>query len=129
MPSIFSQILVGEIPSFRVHEDEHFLAFLDIRPVRPGHTLVIPKQEIDYFFDMNDALLQEILLFAKPITRALKKVTGCDRVAALVAGFDVEHAHLHLIPAFSMADLDFRQAKPSTPAQLQQMAEKIRRAL
>ncbi|OLZ11760.1 HIT family protein [Sulfobacillus thermosulfidooxidans] len=129
MASIFSQIIAGEIPSFRIREDDHFLAFLDIRPVMPGHTLVVPKKEVDHFFDMDDELLQEILIFAKPITRALKRVTGCDRVAAVVAGFDVPHAHLHLIPAFVMSDLDFSKAAPSTPAQLESMAEEIRRAL
>ena len=104
MGSVFSQIVNGELPSFRIQENERFLAFLDIRPVRPGHTLIVPKEEVDHFFDLDEELLQEILIFAKPVSQALKKVTGCERVAAVVAGFDVPHAHLHLIPAFSMSD-------------------------
>ncbi len=129
LPSIFSQIISGDIPSVKIRENEQFLAFLDIRPVAPGHTLIVPKVEVDYFFDMDDALLAAILIFAKPVTRALKSVTGCERVAAVVAGFDVPHAHLHLIPAFTMADLDFSKAKASTPEQLRAIASQIRQAL
>ncbi len=129
MGSVFSRIVKMELPSFRIRENERFLAFLDIRPVRPGHTLVVTKEEVDHFFDMSEDLLQEILVFAQPISHALKTVTGCERVAAVVAGFDVPHAHLHLIPASSMSDLDFRQQTPATSPELSAMAEKIREAL
>ncbi len=129
MGSVFSQIVNGELPSFRIQENERFLAFLDIRPVRPGHTLIVPKEEVDHFFDLDEKLLQEILIFAKPVSQALKKVTGCERVAAVVAGFDVPHAHLHLIPAFSMSDLDLRQGNSTNPDALRDMAGKIRQAL
>jgi histidine triad (HIT) family protein len=129
MGSVFSQIVNGELPSFRIQENERFLAFLDIRPVRPGHTLIVPKEEVDHFFDLDEELLQEILIFAKPVSQALKKVTGCERVAAVVAGFDVPHAHLHLIPAFSMSDLDLRQGNSTNPDALRDMAGKIRQAL
>ncbi|MCY0897392.1 MAG: HIT family protein [Firmicutes bacterium] len=129
MPSVFSRIIAGEIPSHRILENDEFLAFLDIRPVRPGHTLVVPKQEIDYFFDLDDALLSRVLLFAKPITRAIRQVTGAERIGAVVAGFDVPHAHLHLIPADTMADLDFSRATAASAEELSQMAAKIREAL
>ncbi len=129
MPTIFSQIIAGQIPSFKVAEDERFIAFLDIRPVMAGHTLVVPKMEVDYFFDMDTDLLREINVFAKPVARALREVTGCVRVAAVVAGFDVPHAHVHLIPAFTMADLDFSHAKIASPESLKEMSEKIRQAL
>ncbi len=129
MPSIFSRIVSGELPSHRLAEDAEFLAFLDIRPLNPGHALVIPKQETDHFFDLNSELLGRILLFAKPIADAIQAVTGCDRIAAVVAGFDVPHAHLHLLPANTMADLDFARATPANPEDLAAMAQKIREAL
>ncbi len=129
MSSVFTQIVRGEIPSHRVAEDEHFLAFLDIQPIRPGHTLVIPKEEVDHFFDMDDRLLSRALLFAKPIGRAIQAVTGADRVGAVVAGFDVPHAHLHLIPADTMADLDFSRAKRASHNELARMAEQLRKVL
>lgn len=129
MPSIFTRIVNGEIPSHRIAEDDEFLAFLDIRPVRPGHTLVVPKAEVDHFFDMNNQLLSKILLFAKPIGQAIQQVTGADRVGAAVAGFDVPHAHLHLIPADTMADLDFGRAREASHQELAAMAHKIREAL
>lgn len=129
MPSIFSRIVSGELPSHRLAEDSEFLAFLDIRPLNPGHALVIPKQETDHFFDLNAELLGRILLFAKPIADAIQHVTGCDRIAAVVAGFDVPHAHLHLLPANTMADLDFARATPANPEDLAAMAQRIREAL
>ena len=129
MPSIFTRIVSGEIPSHRVAEDEEFLAFLDIQPVRPGHTLVIPKREIDHFFDMDRELLSRVLVFSKPISSAIQTVTGAQRIGAIVAGFDVPHAHLHLIPVDSMAELDFGRALPASPTELADMAEKIRQAM
>jgi histidine triad (HIT) family protein len=129
MPSIFTRIIQGEIASHRVAEDDAFVAFLDIRPIRPGHTLVVPKQEVDHFFDMDDHLLARALVFSKPISQAIRQVTGADRVGAVVAGFDVAHAHLHLIPADSMRDLEFSRARDASHAELDAMAQKIRRAL
>ena len=129
MPSLFTRIVKGEIPSHRIHEDDAFYAFLDIRPVRPGHTLVVPKREVDDFFDMDDELLSRALVFAKPLSRAILEVTGAERVGAVVAGFDVPHAHLHLIPADTMADLDFRRAEDASADELSAMAGRIRDAL
>lgn len=129
MPTIFTRLIHRELPSHIVAEDEVFFAFLDIRPIRPGHTLVIPKHEVDQFFDLDDEMLAGILRFAKPIARAIQEVTGAERIGAIVAGFDVPHAHLHLIPADTMADLDFARAKPAEPDDLKRMAESIRRAL
>ncbi|MCY0878333.1 MAG: HIT family protein [Firmicutes bacterium] len=129
MPSVFSRIITGEIPSHKIWEDAAFLAFLDIRPVRPGHTLVVPKKEVDYFFDLEDDLLSRLLVFAKPVAQAIRTVTGAERVGAVVAGFDVPHAHLHLIPADHMGDLDFSRAKPASHDELAEMAAKLREAL
>lgn len=129
MPSLFTRIVNGDLPSHRIAEDDTFFAFLDIRPVASGHTLVIPKEETDYFFDLNDMLLSRILLFAKPISEAIRAVTGVVRVGAVVAGFDVPHAHLHLIPTHTMADLDFSRARPASPEDLAAMARKIRKVL
>lgn len=129
MASIFMRIIRREIPSFTIREDDRFYAFLDIRPVQPGHTLVIPKIEVDEFFLLDDDLLRDILIFAKPISQAIKAVTGAARVGAAVAGFDVPHAHLHLIPASSMSDLSFSNAKPAEADELDKMAQKIRAAL
>lgn len=129
MASIFSKIVKGEIPSHFVCEDEHFYAFLDINPVRPGHTLVVPKTEVDQFFDLDDALLSRALVFARPISQAILRVTGASRVGMVVAGFDVPHAHLHLLPADTMADLDLSRAKPASSKELARMAERLQGAL
>lgn len=125
MASIFSKIIAKEIPSFAIKENERFYAFLDIRPLNPGHTLVIPKAEIDHFFDLSDEQLGEIMAFARPISHAIQQVTGCQRVAAVVAGFDVPHAHLHLIPVNSMEELDFTRARPASPEELAQTSSLI----
>lgn len=129
MASIFSRIAKGELPCYRIAENDQFLAFLDIRPVSPGHTLVIPKVEVDHFFDLDEDELSQILVFAKPITRAIQQVTGAARVGAIVAGFDVPHAHLHLIPVNTMIELDFSRAKSVADEQLSSMADKIRETL
>lgn len=129
MPSIFSLIVQGELSSHRIAENEEFLAFLDIRPLSPGHTLVIPKDEVDQFFDMDAERLARLMQFAKPISHAIQTVTGCERVGAVVAGFDVPHAHLHLIPANTMADLDFARAANASQEDLAAMAAKLREVL
>ncbi len=109
MASIFSKIVAGEIPSYKIAEDEKFYAFLDISPVAKGHTLVIPKKEIDYIFDQDDTALADHILFAKKVAVALKKAIPCNRVGMCVMGLDVPHAHIHLIPMNSEKDMDLRK--------------------
>jgi histidine triad (HIT) family protein len=129
VPSIFSRIVAGEIPAHRLREDDRFLAFLDVRPIRPGHALVIPKQEIDHFFDLPDDLLGDLMTFAKPVANAIRSVTGAARVGCAVVGVEVPHAHLHLIPVDGVGDLDFRKASEADQGDLAAMAEEIRAAL
>ncbi|HMP95551.1 MAG TPA: HIT family protein [Kiritimatiellia bacterium] len=129
MSTIFTKILSGEIPCHRIAEDERYFAFLDIRPVRPGHTLVIPKQEVDYLFDMEDEPLGGIMIFSKRIARALKQVVPCAKVGVMVAGLEVRHAHVHLIPFHAISDLSFANARAEEPATLAALADKIRTAM
>jgi len=126
MPTIFTKILAGEIPAHKVLENEKYLAFLDIRPVNPGHTLVIPKQEIDYIFDMEDDLLGGLMAFAKKVAKGIKKTIPCRKVGIMVAGIEVPHAHVHLIPINGVSDLNFSRAKATPQEELALMAEKIR---
>jgi histidine triad (HIT) family protein len=109
--TIFSRIINGEIPSYRISEDEFFLAFLDINPLREGHTLVIPKTETDRFFDLGNDYLSRILVFAKPIAKAIEKSFACNRCGMIVVGLEVPHAHLHLIPIDRVNDMDFKKPK------------------
>ncbi|SHM23952.1 histidine triad (HIT) family protein [Chitinophaga jiangningensis] len=109
--TIFSKIIRGEIPSYKIAENEHFYAFLDIFPLAKGHTLVIPKVETDKFFDVSDELMAEYLLFAKPIARAIEAVIPCNRVGVSVVGLEVPHAHMHLIPINSVDDMNFSRSK------------------
>lgn len=109
--TIFSKIIAGEIPSYKIAEDENFFAFLDINPLVKGHVLVVPKVEADKIYDMPPVYLQGILLFAKPICKALEKSTGCKRVALSVIGLEVPHAHLHLLPVNEMNDTNFTKEK------------------
>ena len=126
--TIFSKIVQGEIPSYRCAENDEFYAFLDINPLAEGHTLVIPRREVDYFFDLEDEELAEYQLFAKRVAAAIKKAFPCKKVAQVVLGLEVPHAHIHLIPMNSEADVDFRKQKLSlTPQQFEEIAEKIRR--
>jgi histidine triad (HIT) family protein len=127
--TIFSQIIAGDIPAQRIREDDRFLAFLDIRPIRPGHTLVVPKDEIDHFFEMPDELLGGLMVFAKPVANAIREVTGAARVGCAVVGVEVPHAHLHLVPVDGANDIDFRRATPAEDDELQAMADKLRGAL
>ncbi len=130
MPSIFSRIIAREIPAQIIAEDEQFLAFLDINPLAEGHTLVIPKKEVDYLFDMDDDTLSAILLFAKKIARALESVIPCERIGVSVVGLEVPHAHVHLIPINSIDDMDFGKIKLSpSQVELAETADKIRAAL
>jgi histidine triad (HIT) family protein len=109
--SIFSKIISGEIPSYKIGENERFFAFLDIFPLREGHVLVIPKKETDKFFDLDDQTLSEMLVFAKPIAKAIEKSFRCNRCGISVIGIEVPHAHMHLIPINTANDLNFTQPK------------------
>ena len=129
MASIFSKIVAGDIPAERLAEDDRFLAFLDVRPIRSGHSLVIPKQEIDHFFDLPDDLLGDLMVFAKPVANAIRAVTGAARVGCVVVGVEVPHAHLHLVPVDGAHDIDFRRATPAEPEELAALGERIRAAL
>ena len=111
--TIFSRIISGEIPSYKIAEDEKFFAFLDINPLVEGHTLVIPKVETDQFFDLDDLYLKEILVFAKPIAKAIEKAIPCNRCGISVIGLEVPHAHLHLVPINTADDLNFNRKKLS----------------
>ena len=126
---IFSKIAAGQIPSYKCAESEHFYAFIDINPVAQGHTLVIPRREVDYIFDMDDDEIAEFQTFAKHVAVALKKAFPCRKVAQVVLGLEVPHAHIHLIPMNSEADVDFRREKLQlTEEQFQKTAKKIREA-
>jgi len=109
--TIFSKIITGEIPSYKIAEDEKFFAFLDINPLAEGHTLVIPKIEVDKFFDIPDDYLEEIFLFSKPIARAIEKAFDCNRCGVAVVGIEVPHAHMHLVPVNNADDLNFTRKK------------------
>ena len=111
--SIFSKIISGEIPSYKIKEDEKFLAFLDVFPLVKGHVLVVPKKEVDKLFDLDDALLAAMLVFAKPIAKAIEKTFDCKRCGVTVIGLEVPHAHLHLVPINTADDLNFTRPKIS----------------
>ncbi len=124
--SIFSKIAAGEIPSYKCAESEKFYAFLDINPVAKGHTLVIPREETDYIFDLDDETLAEFQLFAKRVAVALKQAVPCKKVAQVVLGLEVPHAHIHLIPMQTEADADFRKPKLQLSAEeMQAIADSI----
>ena len=111
MSSIFSKIISGEIPSYKIAENEKFFAFLDIMPLAVGHTLVVPKKEIDYIFDLPENLLAEMMVFSKYVAKKIEKSIECDRIGVSVIGLEVPHAHIHLIPINSIADMDFTKEK------------------
>ncbi len=124
--TIFSKIIAGQIPSYKIAEDDRFFAFLDIFPLREGHTLVVPKLETDKFFDMPDAYLSAMLVFAKPIAHAIERAFDCNRCGLSVVGLEVPHAHLHLVPIDSADDLNFTRGKLKLlPEQLKAAQEKI----
>ncbi|HYH55199.1 MAG TPA: HIT family protein [Anseongella sp.] len=130
MASIFSRIIAGEIPAHKVAEDGDFLAFLDISPLAAGHTLVIPKKEIDYIFDIEDDLFAGLQLFAKKVARAIGKAVPCERVGVAVIGLEVPHAHIHLIPINHVSDIDFSRPKLKPGEQeLKAVCEKIKAQL
>ncbi len=128
MTTIFSKIVKNEIPSYRIAEDDRFYAFLDINPLAKGHTLVIPKKEVDYLFDLEDDLLAGMNVFAKKVARAIEKVVTCKRIGVAVLGLEVPHAHIHLIPINSEADISFSRPKLKfSEAEFIELAEKISR--
>ena len=124
--TIFSRIIAGEIPSYKCAEDDRFYAFLDINPVAPGHVLVIPKQEVDYIFDLSDNDYADLQLFAKRIAVALKQAMQCSRVGVAVMGMEVPHVHIHLIPINKEADMNFFKEKATlSPEEMAEIAQKI----
>ncbi len=127
MASLFSKIISGEIPCHKIAEDEKFFAFLDVFPLVAGHVLVVPKKETDYIFDIEDADLAEMMVFAKQVAKVLKSAMPCKRIGVAVIGLEVPHAHIHLVPMNTADDLNFTRPKlsPSTE-ELKQIAEKIR---
>ena len=129
MSTIFSKIVAREIPCHKIAENEEFLAFLDVFPCAIGHTLVIPKAEIDYIFDMEDAAYLRLMAFAKQIAPAIKKAIPCKRIGIAVIGLEVPHAHIHLIPLNSMEDMDFGKKIKISQEVLEQTAQKIKTEL
>ncbi|KAF0196937.1 MAG: hypothetical protein FD166_2215 [Bacteroidetes bacterium] len=126
MASIFSRIVSGEIPAYKVAEDDRFLAFLDINPLAEGHTLVIPKKEVDYIFDIEDSLYSDYMVFAKKVAKAVKSVIPCSRIGVAVIGLEVAHAHIHLIPINTVYDIDFSKPKLKlSPDRLKAIASSI----
>jgi len=128
--TIFSKIVAGEIPAYKVAETIDYLAFLDISPLAEGHVLVIPKKEVDYLFDLDDELYTGLQIFAKIVATGLRKAISCKRIGVAVIGLEVPHAHIHLIPMNNVSDLNFSRPKLSfTPEQLRATADKIKEAL
>lgn len=126
MATIFSKIISGEIPCYKVAEDDRCLSFLDIRPIVFGHTLVIPKMEVDYIFDMDDEYLTHMHVFAKRVARVLREEVPCLRIGVMVAGLEVPHAHIHLVPMQSIGDLSFTNPRPEFPKEkMQELAERL----
>ena len=129
MASIFTKIISGEIPSHKIHENDKFIAFLDINPLKAGHTLVVPKEEVDYIFDLPSDLLNEILEFSKEVARKIESVVDCERIGISVIGLEVPHAHVHLIPIKSVSDMNFAKPKLDLDSgYMAELAEKIRQA-
>lgn len=129
MASIFSKIVSGEIPCFKIAENEHCLAFLDINPLAEGHTLVIPKKEVDYLFDLENDLYQEVMAFAKEVAAKIEAVIHCERIGVAVIGLEVPHAHVHLVPINHVGDINFSRPKLEVPSsRMQELAEAIQNA-
>ena len=130
MATIFSKIISGEIPSYRIYEDERYYAFLDIHPLAKGHTLVIPKVETDYLFDLEDNLLGDMMIFAKKVALAIDKTMDCKRVGMAVLGLEVPHAHIHLVPINDLFDIEFSRPKLQLSGEeFSAIAEKISAAI
>lgn len=126
MSSIFTMIIKGEIPCYKVAEDEKYFAFLDINPLNTGHTLVVPKKEVDYIFDLDDDTYLGLMLFSKKVAAAIENVVPCNRIGVAVVGLEVPHVHVHLVPLNSMEDINFKKPKLKlTPDEFKSVAEKI----
>jgi histidine triad (HIT) family protein len=126
MPTIFTKIINGEIPSHKILENEKYLAFLDVRPIAVGHALVIPKKEVNYFFDLDDQTMAELMAFAKQAARMIQKHVPCIKVGVMIAGLEVPHVHVHLVPIQKVTDLYFGNAKDGDHKALAELASKIR---
>ncbi len=127
MPTIFTRIINGEIPCYKIAENERYFAFLDINPLKKGHTLVVPKQETDYIYDLDDDQLAGLIVFSKKVAEAIKAAFPCNRIGIAILGLEVPHAHIHLVPMNSMEDVNFRNPKLKlTPEEFREIAEKIR---
>jgi histidine triad (HIT) family protein len=130
MATIFSKIAAGEIPSYKVAEDDRYFAFLDINPLVKGHVLVIPKQEVDYIFDVEDKTLADMMVFAKRIAKAIERVVACKRIGIAVLGLEVPHAHIHLVPLNSEADISFQKPRAKlSPDEFSELAKQIAEAV
>lgn len=128
MATIFTKIINGEIPCYKIAEDENYFAFLDINPLRAGHTLVVPKKETDYIFDLTDADVSGIILFSKKVAAAIKSVIPCNRIGVAILGLEVPHAHVHLVPMDTMEDINFKNPKLKfTAEEFKDIAAKISR--
>ncbi len=126
MASIFSKIVKGEIPCFKIAENDDFLAFLDIMPLKEGHTLVIPKKEVDYIYDLSDELLAEMMVFSKMVAKKIENAIPCNRIGVTVIGLEVPHAHIHLIPINNVSDMNFSLPKLNfSNEELKEIAKKI----
>jgi histidine triad (HIT) family protein len=126
MATIFTKIINGEIPCYKVAEDENYFAFLDINPLKAGHTLVVPKRAVDYLFDLNDDQLSGLVLFSKKVASAIKKAFPCNRIGVAVLGLEIPHAHIHLVPMDSMEDINFKNPKLQfSPEEFREIATKI----
>lgn len=129
MASIFTKIINGDIPSYKIAESEEYFAFLDIQPLAKGHVLVIPKKEVDYIFNLDDDILSGLMTFAKSIAKKMDKVLDCKRIGVTVIGLEVPHAHVHLIPINGVADMDFGKEKLSLESEeMEEIAKAIREA-
>jgi histidine triad (HIT) family protein len=126
MATIFTRIINGEIPCYKIAEDDRYFAFLDINPLKAGHTLVVPKKETDYIFDLDDEILSGMILFSKRVAAGIKKAIPCQRIGVAILGLEVPHAHIHLVPMNSMEDVNFKNPKLKfTPEEFTETANKI----
>ena len=125
--SIFTKIIKGEIPCYKIAEDDRFIAFLDVFPIKKGHTLVVPKAQIDYLFDLDDSLLSDLMIFAKKVALKMERAISCERIGIAVIGLEVPHAHIHLVPLDTVGDIDFSQPKLQLSAmEMTEIADSIR---
>ena len=125
--SIFTKIIKGEIPCYKIAEDDRFIAFLDVFPIKKGHTLVVPKVQIDYVFDLDDSLLSDLMIFAKKVAQKMQRAISCERIGIAVIGLEVPHAHIHLVPLDTVGDIDFSQPKLQLSAmEMTEIADSIR---